>query len=54
MDYHILNPRMKTTWSLVCKDFIEDFCIDIHKENMSKDLFVWFMCGLDIRVIVAS
>jgi hypothetical protein len=38
----------------VCKDFIEYFCIDIHKGNWSEVLFVGFLCGLGIRVIVAS
>ena len=34
--------------------FIEYFCIDIHKGNWSDILFVGSVCGLDIRVIVAS
>ena len=38
----------------VCKDFIEYFCIDIHKGNWSEVLFVGSFCGLGIRVIVAS
>jgi hypothetical protein len=39
----------------VCKNFIEYFCIDIHKGNWSEVLFfVGFLCGLCIRVIVAS
>jgi hypothetical protein len=39
----------------VCKDFIEYFCIDIHKGNWSDVLFLcWILCGLGIRVIVAS
>jgi hypothetical protein len=39
----------------VYKDFIEYFCIDIHKGNWSKfSFFVGSLCGLGIRVIVAS
>jgi hypothetical protein len=38
----------------VCEDFIEYFCIDIHKENSFEVLFVGSLCGLGIRVIVAS
>jgi hypothetical protein len=39
----------------VCKNFTEYICIDIHKENWSKVLFlVGSLCGLGIRVIVAS
>ena len=39
----------------VSKNFIEDFCIDIHKGNWSEVLyFVGSFCGLGIREIVAS
>ena len=38
----------------VCENFIEYFCIDIHKGNWSEVLFVVSLCGLGIRVIVAS
>ena len=39
----------------VSKNFIEDFCIDIHKGNWSEVLFLcWVLFGLGIRVIVAS
>jgi hypothetical protein len=39
----------------VSENFIEDFCIDIHKENCSEVLYLcWSFCGLGIRVIVAS
>jgi hypothetical protein len=39
----------------VSKNFIEDFCIDIHKGNWSEVLYlVGSFCGLCIRVIVAS
>jgi hypothetical protein len=36
------------------ENFIEYFCIDIHKGNWSEVLFVGSFCGLDIKVIVAS
>jgi hypothetical protein len=36
------------------EDVIEYFCIDIHKGNWSEVLFVGSLCGLGIRVIVAS
>ena len=39
----------------VCKNFIEYFCMDIHKGNCLKfSFFVGSLCGLGIRVIVAS
>ena len=38
----------------VCQDFIEYFCINIHKGNWSEVLFVGSLYGLGIRVIVAS
>jgi hypothetical protein len=38
----------------VCENFIEYFCINIHKGNWSEVLFVGSLCGLGIRVIVAS
>jgi hypothetical protein len=38
----------------VSKNFIEDFCINIHKGNCSEVLFVGSFCALGIRVIVAS
>ena len=67
MDFHILNHpwdeaylvRMDDCFDVfldsVCKDFIEYFCIDIHKGNQSEVLslccvFMWFKyqsnCGL--------
>jgi hypothetical protein len=41
---------------LVFENFIDYFCIDIHKGNWSDVLFsfVGSLCGLCIRVIVAS
>jgi hypothetical protein len=38
----------------VCDNFNEYFCIHIHKGNLSKVLFVGSLCGLGIRVTVAS
>ena len=38
----------------VSKNFIEDFCIDIHKGNWYEIIFVGSFCGIGIRVIVAS
>jgi hypothetical protein len=39
----------------VCENFIEYFCIYIHKWNRSEVLFfVGSLCGLSIRVTVAS
>ena len=40
---------------LVTENFIEDFCINIHKEiSLKFSIFVGSFCGLGIRVIVAS
>jgi len=39
----------------VCQNFIEYSCVDIHKGNWPEfSFFVGSLCGLDIRVIVAS
>jgi hypothetical protein len=39
----------------VSENFIEYFCIDIHKGNWSEvSFFVGSLCGLGIRVIVPS
>ena len=38
----------------VSENFLEYFCIDIHKGNCSEVLCVGSFCGLCIRVIVAS
>jgi hypothetical protein len=38
----------------VCEDFIEYFYINIHSRNWSEVPFVGSLCGLGIRVIVAS
>ena len=39
----------------VSENFIEDFCINIHRDiGLKFSIFVGSFCGLDIRVIVAS
>ena len=39
----------------VCQNFIEYFCIDVHKRDCLKfSFFVGSLCGLYIRVTVAS
>jgi hypothetical protein len=39
----------------VCENFIEYFCNNIHKRSWLKfSFFVGSLCGLGIRVIVAS
>ena len=48
------HDRLDVFLDSVCEDFIEYFCIDIHKGNWSEVLFVGSFCGLGIRVIVAS
>ena len=38
----------------VGENFIKYFCINIHKRNWPKVLFVGSLCGFGISVIVAS
>ena len=38
---------------LVGKDFIEYFCINVHKGDCSEIHFLWSLCALGISVIVA-
>ena len=43
----MIDDHFDVFLDLVCDDFIEYFCIDIHKENLSEVLFlclffVWF------------
>ena len=50
----VVNDHFDVFLDLVCKNFIEYFCIDIHKGNWSEVLYLcWVFCGLGIRVIVA-
>ncbi len=47
-----MNDRFGVFLDLVCENFIEYFCIDIHKGNWSEVLFLcWTLCGLGVRVI---
>jgi hypothetical protein len=40
---------------LVCENFIEYFCINIHKLDCSEvSFFVWSLCSLGVSVTVAS
>ena len=50
----MMNGHFDLFFHSVSENFIEYFCIDIHKGNWSDVLFVGSVCGLDIRVIVAS
>jgi hypothetical protein len=51
----IMDDSFDVFFDLVSENFIEYFCIDIHKGNWSEVLFLcWVLCGLGIRVIVAS
>ena len=55
-DYLIMMyDRFDVFLDSVSQDFIEYFCIDIHKRNWSEvRLFVGSLCGLGIRVTVTS
>ena len=53
----MMDDHLHVFLGLVCGNFIEYFCIYIHKGKWSEVLFLfWFrsFCGLGIRVIVAS
>jgi hypothetical protein len=52
----IVNNRFHVFLDLFGKNFfIEYFCINVHKENLSAILFfVGSLCGLGISIIVAS
>jgi hypothetical protein len=51
----MMDDRFDVFMDSVCKNFIEYFCIDIHKGKWSDVLFLcWSLCGLGIRIIVAS
>ena len=50
-----VNDNFDVFLDSVCKNFIEYFCIDIYKEiGLKFSFFVGSLCGLGIRVIVAS
>jgi hypothetical protein len=49
----VVNESFNVFLDLVCKNLIEYFCIDIHKQDWSKVLFlVESLCSLGMRVIV--
>ena len=50
----MVNDCFDVFLDLVDKNFIEYFFLGIHKENWSKVLLARSLCGLGIRVIVAS
>jgi hypothetical protein len=50
----VVNDAFDVFLHLFCKNFIEYFCIDIHKRDWSEVLFFCWVFGLGIRVIVAS
>jgi hypothetical protein len=51
----MMDDRFDVFLESICEDIIENFCIDIHKGIVLKfSFFVGSLCGLDIRVIVAS
>jgi hypothetical protein len=51
----VVNDGFDVFLDLVCKNFIEYFCINIHKQDWSELSFlIRSLCGLSSRVIVAS
>jgi hypothetical protein len=51
----MMDDHFDVFLDLVCENFIEYFCIDIHKEiGLKFSYSVGSLCGLGIRVIVAS
>ena len=51
----MLDDRFDVFLDSVWENFIEYFCIDIHKGNWPEVLFLYgTLCVLGIRVIVAS
>ena len=51
----MVNDGFDVSLDSIYKNFIEYFCIDIHKKDWSEVLFlVGSLCGSGIRVIVAS
>jgi hypothetical protein len=59
-NFVVMNDHFDVFLDSVCKDFLEYFCINIHKGNWSEipfqkfSFFVGSLCGLGIKVIVAS
>jgi hypothetical protein len=51
----MMDDHFDVFLNLVCENFIDYFCIDIHKGNWSEVLLLYgSFCGLGIKVIVAS
>jgi hypothetical protein len=51
----MIDDHFDVLLNLVCKNFTEYFCIDIIREiGLKFYFFVESLCGLGIRVIVAS
>ena len=50
----MIDDRFDVFLDSVCENYIEYFYIDIHKGNWSEVLFIGSLCGLGIRIIVAS
>jgi hypothetical protein len=50
----LVNNGFDVFLDLLCENFIEYFCINIHRPDWSEVLFVGSLCGLDIRVTVMS
>jgi hypothetical protein len=50
----MMNDHFGVFLDLLCKNFIEYFCIDIHKGNWAEVFFVGSVSGLGKSVIVAS
>jgi hypothetical protein len=50
----MMDDRVDVFLNLVSKEFIEYFCIDIHKKNWLEVLFAGSLCVLGVSVIVAS
>jgi len=51
----MMDDHFDVFLDLVCKNFIEYFPINIHKENLYEVLFLcWSLCGFVIKVMVLS
>ena len=49
----MMNDCFDVFLNSVSLNYIEYFCIDIHKGKWSEFLFVWSLCGLGISIIAA-
>jgi hypothetical protein len=50
----VVNDHFDVFLDLVCNNFIEYFCIDLHYGNWAEVLFVGSLCGFGISITVAS